>query len=353
MNRLPKVALKSLTIAFVLVTAIGVAGGLYLWQRPSLRFLFSHAGLRETNQCDKEELVIPIDGLDTSVMVYRHRSIKSDRYYYFQHGHAPQKNKHPTLDRLARSLCDATAVNVLIPAIEVEPADKSAESYFERIATVYQTLVKKFPGHYRGFGSCIGANALLVALKRVPESIYPEKMLLTSPFFSGKSILRSYNKRFGSVEGFDILFKLVVTLESDAFDEGEKALIRKAIAASKPGDTDTGQMKTILGQKLFRDIVVLEARHEGLEQIGPETMFAEATNRPPCRYFILHSKHDRIVPYYQGKDLAKYMKDIGLTTSFLGTEVMAHTENKITVTGFLREATHLIRFFDALFEGDV
>ena len=145
--------------------------------------------------------------------------------------------------------------------------------------------------------------------------------------------------------------KMAITLNMDIFSEAEKNLIRKAIAASKPGVTDRSEMKKIMGEKLYNDIAVIKLHHRDFEDISPRTMFGR--KRSNCTYFILHSKTDNIIPYFEGKSLADFMKKRGISTKFLGTEYLEHAQNQASVTGFIKEMKYLIRFFDELFEGDV
>ena len=147
------------------------------------------------------------------------------------------------------------------------------------------------------------------------------------------------------------MVKMAVTLNMEVFSEPEKELIRKAIAASEPGVTDRSKMQKIMGEKLFNDIAVIRLRHADFEAINPGAMFGR--RKSDCKYFILHSKTDNIIPYFEGKNLAEFMQKSGISTKFLGTEYVDHAENRADVTGFVREMQYLVRFFDELFEGDV
>jgi hypothetical protein len=336
MNRKIKKALAILAIGCALLAVAGALALGYLYQLPAMRFLLNQAGFRQPDGCSRKEIFLTVEGERTSVMLYRHRSLQSDRYYYFQHGHTEKSNKHPALDRLASSLCDATGMNVLIPAFDMEREGVTLEYYFQRVAAVYQALAEKFRGRYRAFGACVGANLMLTAFRRLPPEIYPEKMLLTSPSFDGKSLVRAYEKMLGPDREHNLLFKIATTLDPSVFDEREKALMHR-----------------VSGDELFDEMVIFRTNRKILQRINAGTMFGPPGGRPRCTYFIIHSRQDNIVPFYQGEKLAEYMRRTGMSTDFLGTELWSHTENRVTVTGFVREAEQLLRFFDRLFQGDV
>jgi hypothetical protein len=353
MKKRIKKALKMLAVGAVLFMVAGALVVGCLYQRPSIRFLLNQAGFRQPVQCTPKEVFVPVEGERISVLVYRDPSSKSDRYWYFQHGNTEQTNKHPALDRLARSLCDATGMTVLIPALISSGETGTVQQAFQKLAATYQTLNEGFPGRYRAFGVCLGANLLLAALRRVPDQLYPEKMLLLSPAYSGKVLVRAYRKMFGSDREHDLVFKMTSTLDKSVFDEQEQALIRDAMSVSGNAKRESGPMRQVQGEKLFHEMVVFDTNRKALERIGAKTIFDQVVDRPPCTYFIIHSKQDYVIPYYEGENLARYMQDTGISSDFLGTELLSHAENKVTVTGFLREAQQLTRFFDRLFEGDV
>jgi hypothetical protein len=342
------IAILSL-IAFLLLSA----GAAYFiaMNKASVRFLLSNSGFRNPTNYIKQEMYLDVKGTRVPVMTYRHPKAKSNKYFMLQHGLTPDGYQHPKIDRFATSLCDATGMTVLIPFVTGSIQGGSLKNTYDTMANIYIDLVKKFPGRYRAFGACIGANILLVALNRVPAEIYPEKIFMLGPFFQGRTLFDFFNK-LAKPEDIDIMVKMAVTLNMEVYNEAEKDLIRKAIAASKPGTTDRSEMKKILGEKLFHDITVIKLHHRDFEEISPKTMFGEK-NRANCKYFILHSKTDNIIPYFEGKNLADFMKKSGISTEFLGTEYLEHAQNQASVTGFIKEMKYLIRFFDELFEGDV
>ncbi len=354
MNTTLKKFLIGSAVALLAIALLGGIAGAVLYSmassRPSSRFLMSNSGFRVPSDYVRTEEFIRVGGTQVSVMVYRHPSGKSKKYFMLQHGLTPEGHKHPVIDRFAASLCDATGMNILIPYVEGSITGGSLVDAYDRMARIYISLVKHYPGEYRAFGACIGANILLMALNRVPDAIYPQKIFMLGPFFDGSQLLDFYNQA-SNPEEIDIMVKMAVTLNMNVFTEPEKELIRMAIAASKPGVTDRGEMKKIMGEKLFNDIAVVKLRHGDFEAINPRTMFGR--RKTECQYFIIHSKTDNIIPYFEGKNLAAFMQKSGISTKFLGTEYVDHAENRADVTGFIREMQYLIRFFDELFAGDV
>ncbi|HOD15587.1 MAG TPA: hypothetical protein PK307_13440 [Spirochaetota bacterium] len=341
------IVLASLVVLAVISAGVGYA---LMLRDPGVRFLLSNTGFREPARFVKQEVFLDVNGKNVPAMLYRFPGHVSQKYFMLQHGLTPDAYKHPKIDRFARSICDATGMNVIIPMVEGSITGGSLRGAYDRMADIYIATARTYPGQYRAFGACIGANILLVALNRVPDEIYPEKIFMLGPFSDGKVLFAFYNKLLNP-EDIDIMVKLAITLNMDHFSRQEKALISKAIAASKPGVTDRSEMKKILGDKLYNDIAIIKLHHDDFEAINPGSMFAK--NRSRCKYFILHSKTDNIIPFYEGKNLADFMEKSGIDTNFLGTEILDHAENKTSVTGFLHELKYMVRFFNELFEGDV
>ncbi len=354
MKSSPKKIILGVAIALGSILLLAGVAGAILYavavNRPSMRFLMSNSGFRVPKDFVKTEESMDVEGERVFVMVYRHPSGKSGKYFMLQHGLTPDGHRHPVIDRFAASLCDATGMTIVIPYVRGSITGGSLTDAYDRMAKIYIALVKNYPGEYRAFGACIGANVLLMALNRVPDAIYPKKIFMLGPFFDGRKLFEFYNK-ISNPEEFDIMVKMAVTLNMEVFSESEKELIRKAIAASEPGVTDRSKMKKIMGEKLFNDIAVIKLRHADFEAINPGAMFGRG--KTECKYFILHSKTDNIIPYFEGKNLADFMQKSGISTKFLGTEYVDHAENRANVTGFVKEVKYLVRFFDELFEGDV
>jgi len=333
----------------VLLAAVLLSAYLYS-RKPSVQFLLGISGVSAPRDFSRREVMVKAGAVEIPVMVYTPLRGKSDKYWVLQHGITPQAHKHPRIDQLASSLCHAAGVNVLIPYIRGSVEQRDLFDAIREVTTVYRALAAEFPGKYRAMGACIGANGLLIALNDVPPEIYPEKMFLVGPFFDGAELVKSYNEAGLSM---DIIGKMVLTMSSGAFTDEEKELIRKAISISKPGTTDVGEMRKVLGEKLFRDLLVVDLHHRDFESINGPSMLAGKGVLPPCRYFIMHSRTDNIVPYYQGENLYRYLQSLGANTSFLGTEILSHTENSVTVTGLVKETAYMVHFLDDLFANEV
>lgn len=343
------IGIVAISVAVLIAIAGCIAYNIAI-HNTGMKFLLTNTGFRSPGDYTKKEVFIDVKGEKVPVMFYCHKHAKSKKYFMLQHGLTPEGHKHPKIDRFAASICDATGMNVVIPYVRGSIEGGSLTKTYETMADIYTVLVKNYPGRYRAFGACIGANILLVALNRVPDEIYPEKIFMLGPFYDGMTLFEFYNN-LSKPDDIDIMVKMAITLNMDIFSEKEKDLIRKAIAASKPGTTDRSEMKKILGEKLFTDIAVVKLHHKDFEAIGPKTMFGK--NKAKCKFFILHSKTDNIIPYFEGKNLADFMKKSGISTKFLGTEYIEHAQNQTSVTGFIKEMKYLVQFFDELFEGDV
>ncbi|TAL36647.1 MAG: hypothetical protein EPN93_07425 [Spirochaetes bacterium] len=318
-------------------------------RKPSVRYLLSMSGFRNPTSWEKSEFSLEIGQETIPVFLYSSPGARSAKYFYLQHGFTPEGYAHPQLHRMAASLTDATGMSVVVPHLWRGARETANHTkMIDLTARVYSALYERLHGSFRAFGACMGGSALLIALNRVPRDIYPEKIFLVGPFQDGKKLIEYYNSASPEV---DILVKLAISLNSENLTAQEKELVSRAIQLSKPGPTDRSEMRKILGTKLFNDLSVLTFNSNEVEEMNAEKMFAGGV--PKCRYFIMHSLNDTIVPYYEGKGLNEYLKKAGADTAFLGTELFSHTENTITVKGFIREARYLIKFFDELFEGDI
>ena len=330
MNKRRALAVAGIAAGTLVMTVIVAAidGWYLMMSRQSIKFLITNSWFRDPTDYVKSEIMIQMLGEAVPVMVYRHLRAVSVR-------REPVRSHR---DECPHSQCEG--------GIE----GGSLEDAYRRMARINTAVAERYQGRYRAFGACIGANILLVALRRVLPKIYPEKIFLLGPFFRGDSLFTFYN-RLTRPEDIDIVVKMAITLNMNLFSEKEKVLIRRAIVSAKPDLMDRSEMKKILGEKLFNDIAMVRLHHCDFETIGPETMFFPAQNR--CRYFILHSKSAHIIPYFEGRNLAAFMRQSGISTHFLETEILDHAENQTSVSGFVAEMKHLIRFFDELFEGDI
>ncbi|MFW5770741.1 MAG: alpha/beta hydrolase family protein [Spirochaetota bacterium] len=345
---------KFLLLVFSSLVLIIIIMGVYaysLYQRPGVRYILNMSGYMEPSNFVKSEETLRVDGTQIPVMKYTRPQGPSDKWFILIHGFAPSAHEHPRINQMAASICDATGMSVLIPRV---PAffqeNKDVQPIIDNIRTVYLALTKEFSGQYRAFGACLGGTFLLMALQDVPVDIYPEKILLFGPMNDGKWLQEKMNQ---NNQQLDFIVKLAITGNHDAFSSAEKKLIHKAMMSSSPGKTDTTKMKQILGTSLYNDISILNIDDSFFsdfrESIPPGSINQEAR----CRYFILHSHNDDIIPFSEGKSLFHYMKEQGKNVRFYGTETTGHTDSTVTVTGLYQEMKYLTNFFDSLFEGDV
>ena len=347
-------------IGFVLffIMLVGIVSYVY-YTKPSVKFLLSHAGIIKLDNYNKERVFIKLDDVESPVLLYRSKNRASNKYFVLIHGFAPTGENHKKMDLLARSITGSTGMNVLVPRIS-KFLDKQAKlpEAVKNIREVYLKLNEKYPGEYRAFGSCLAGTSLLSALKTVPKKIYPKKIFLYGSFNIGDSIVNLVNENLKGDEDKDsiqpdFLLKLALTSNMDKFTEKEQDLIHKAIMKVKPGKTDEKRMEKILGKSLFNVISVINIDKNFLEKSGASKLLKGYEVLPNCKYFILHSKNDDIIPYEEGQSLSKFLKKQGGDVDFFGTELFSHTENNITVTGTYQEIKYMVSFFDGLFKGDV
>lgn len=336
----------------VLLALCAVAGGLaaWYWQRPSVRFLSVITGIAEPRGVTRlEEFVTPA-GRPVSVMVYRVARPAAKRYFMLIPGLTPEGNRHDKIDRMARAFCYATGITILVPDVAaLHGPTLDAGALRREIAGTYLALRDRYPGDYQAFGACFGASALVAAMATVPADRYPKKMLLYGPFMDGRELLTFYNKVNADV---DFIVKLGISARMDIFTPAEQALIKKAMTLAGSGTTDRSRIRRIVGERLFNDIAVVRLRQPDLEAVNVDTLFGRGRPVPDCRYFILHSKSDTIIPLREGENLFAYLRRQGAHAQFLGTTLFSHTENRVTVTGMVTEFRYLVAFFDDYFAGD-
>ncbi|HOW82505.1 MAG TPA: hypothetical protein PK573_08095 [Spirochaetota bacterium] len=346
--------MKKIATAAAIILLLGSSLSVFVYfrylQKPSVKFLLHMTGITKPRFVKKESITITWANRDISVIRYFNTRLSSNINYMMIHGVTPQGNNHPQMHLISQAITDVTGMNMLVPSITGLEGEKEMSEAIRDISLVYEGLHARIPGDYRAFGVCLAASGLMVALNSVPPEIYPKKVFLIGPFLEGKQLVDFYNSNKMEV---DFFVKMAISMKSDHFSEKEKILISRAIRASEPGPTDTAAMKKILGQKLFNDMVIMDLHNKGLENIDGNMMFKSGKKIPDCKYFILHASNDRIIPQVQGRRFNEFLKLSGARTSFLGTELFEHTQNTVTVTGFIKEVKYLINFFDELFEGDV
>jgi hypothetical protein len=342
-----------ISIAVLLVIIVCVLGLLIAVLRmPSVKYLLNMSGYLKPGNFVKSEEYISVKGIPVPVMIYRHPSRKTDLYFVLIHGFTAEAHKHPQIDRMASSLCDATGMTIAVPRIDSFLEKEMNYSHITaNIEAVYLSFTEKYRGRYRAFGACLGGTGLLMALRNIPQAVYPQKIFLYGPLIDGKHLVNAINQEKNT--RFDIIVKLALSGGMEAFTPEEKDLIHRAMMASGTGPTDESRMRRILGDRLYHDLSVVKFSNAAVEAVTPRGMLDAANRIPDCTYYIMHSKSDQIIPYVEGVNLSKYISGQGGRVRFFGTELVSHTENRVTVTGFFHEALYLVRFFNELFAGDV
>ncbi len=290
------------------------------------------------------------DEREIPVMVYRSTERKTDLYYFLVHGFAPKAHRHEKIDNMAASLCSATGMNVIVPMI---PAffqkGATSQQVSSELALIYTAACKKYPGRYRTFAACLGSTILLMGLKEVKEKYLPEKIFLYGSLYDGTVLLKKMQKQGAEI---DFIVKLVMAARSQMFNEKEKELIHKALMATEPGPTDESRMRQILGEKLYGNMSILRFSKNDIRELDP-AISGNIEKYSKSKIFILNPRSDRIIPFGEGKKLAKVLRKKGAEVNFLGTGLFGHTENRITAKGIIEEFRYMYRFFSELFEGDL
>lgn len=352
--------LLKLALVFFLIVLI-VFGILFYryYNKPSVKFILSQAGIINLNNYMKKNEVIKLNGINNPVVHYSSTANKSKKYFVLIHGFAPTGEKHKNIDLLARSITSSTGMDVLVPRIE-KFLDRQAKlpEAVDNIREIYLKLNEKYPGKYRAFGSCLAGTALLSALKKVPEEIYPQKIFLYGSFNIGDSLVDLVNNKLKDKNGKqairpDFLLKLALTSNMKNFSLEEQDFIHNAMMKVEPGITDEKRMQKILGKSLFNDISIINIDKKFLKKSGASNLLNGYKVFPNCKYFIVHSKHDNIIPYEEGQSLSKFLKKQGGKVDFFGTELFSHTENNISATGLYHELKYMVHFFDKLFKNDI
>jgi len=317
--------------------------------------LLIQGGYLSPDRALKEEIKVTVDGIQVPVYHYHTRS-PSDRYYVFIHGLTPLGYKHPALNDLAKALVDATGMHVFIPDFtHYVRKNRNMDSIKKGVSGIYMKLQDTYPGKYRGFGSCIGGSILMNSMLEVARGKVPEKIFLYGPYNHGKGLvplLQAAAKQNNKNTDLDFLVRLTLSSRNEYFNDREKKLIEKAMLSTSPGLTDETKMRRILGKDLFRNISIFKFTHDDMKIMDVKTKNI-SEHLAATRFYIIHSKNDRLIPFQQGKNLAEVLKVDGLNVSFVGTEIFSHSKNKISVTGIYNEARYLVDFFNELFEGDI
>ena len=337
-------------IVLALLCAVAFAIFFHYWQQPSVKYLLTMGGYLPVYGISITEERITVNNKTVPLDIYRKKNAHSNTYFVLFHGLTPQAHKHPQLVQMAKSIAFATGMNVIVPKIpEYFIKDATLHDVKQGIRSLYSSIVNAYPGHYRAFGACLSGTVMLSAFTMLPQNIYPEKILLFGPMFQGNTIKGTLFEKYFDV---DFLVKLTISSNMSMFNPEEKDLIHKAMMSANMGITDETRMKQILGDRLFRDISIVTIDEEYLKKTGARTLLKNYKAIPNCKYFILHSKTDRIIPFDEGKSLFNFLKGSGTFSEFLGTELLDHVSGRITVKGFVSELKYMKHFFDELFEGD-
>jgi len=315
---------------------------------PSYRFLADMANIQKPVNYKRRKIYLNISG-NKKIWAYKYDNpkVKSNIYFILFHGGNPSGATHPQLIKLAASMCDATGFHIITPHLAEEYKGLQFKKIVPVIKDTYTAFFNKFKGEHYVFGTCISSSMVMLALNILPAKLYPQKVFLMGAPAQGKSLIKYYNKNGAKI---DFMVKMAISVRERNFTKEEKKLIQNAIDSTKPGITDKTKMKQILGKKLFHDISVINLKNKDIESFDAKKLFYRKGKMPNCQYYILHSKNDNIIPEMQGEELANIIKSNGRKTNFLGTSIFGHTQNQITVSGFLKELNDLIIFFNGLFE---
>lgn len=295
----------TLAAIFITISIAATIGAYILGSNPGTRFLLLQANIINPVRVIKEEFTINTE--ETKIPVYHyHSKIKSDRYYIFLHGLTPLGYKHPTINSFAAAFVDATGINVFIPDFtHYIKKNQNFKTIETGVSKIYLKLNKLYPGRYRGFGACIGGSVLLNAMSELPKDVLPEKIFLYGPYNNGKGLMPVLKAAADSAnEKVDFIVRLTLSSRDENFSEQERDLIEKALTATKPGKTDTTRMKKILGSDLFNTISVINFNQSDLKDLDVEVS-GLTDHFSDTKFFIIHSKTDRIIPFQEGKKSIK------------------------------------------------
>ena len=178
-----------------------LAAALLLCRKPSVKYLLNMSGMREPGALHMKDAVLSRDAGPLPVRIYLPPGVTPTRNFILFHGFAPQGERHPQLNLMARSICDAAGMRVIIPRVD---------SYFRKGATlreisddtreIYLRLVKEYPGRNSAFGACIGATVLLNAMRNVPPGDQPGNLFLFGPLGDGRGLEEMLRKNSMEVD---------------------------------------------------------------------------------------------------------------------------------------------------------
>lgn len=343
MSKLAKIAGISFVIIFLLIAiVIGV-----LYTNPAISFMLIMNDIIPAWGVFSYEVELPLQDASTKMTIYTPFLSKNNTYYFCVHGLTPQGYAHPSMIKLAKALAIATKRIVLVPYLYGSETERDALDATKGIKDMYLAVRKKYPGRYNGFGACISATMLVAALKDVPLELYPDKLFLYGPLLNGEMLINFYNTSGMEV---DFIVKLANAIRHPALTDNEKKLVSKAIAATQPGVTDKHHMKQMLGDNLYKKVDSLKVENPEFKQLNELALFKKDMPLPGCRYYILHSRGDNIIPFSMGVSMHKYLLQRGLQSRFVATGVFQHTQKDRSFTKIRIEFNDIYAFLTDLFK---
>lgn len=340
----------SIAIIVLIIVSLLCIGSIILYSKPSVTFMLVMNEIVPAWGVTAKEADLALTNGQTKMTIYtRIINSKKDRYYFCLHGLTPQGYTHPSLVTLAKALALATGRRVLVPYLKGSETTRDILDATNEVASMYCQVRKNYPGKYNGFGACISATMLVGALRNVPLALYPDKLFLYGPFLNGEMLMHFYNTAGQDV---DFIVKLANAMRHAKTTEDEKKLISQAIVATKPGKTNKDEMKKILGIELYTKVDTLKIENPEFKAINELTLFNAKKPLPQCKYYILHSKSDNIIPYSMGVSLHKYLLQLGLTSTFVATGTFQHTQTQKSIKTLYNEYKEIKSFFDDLFSDD-
>lgn len=346
MKKIPLLTALVLAISICIAIASGV---LRLYFKPSVRFMLAMNDTIAPTEILERETSLRVNGEDIPMLIYSRVNGSSGRYFFLIHGLTPKSYKHPTIKKISSAIAWASNYTVLVPHIRGSETSRSIKEVCREIVQIYTDLRAQYKGRFHAFGACISATILLLALNDVPLELYPEKVYLHGPFLNGEMLADFYNKSGMEV---DYIVKMANAIRNKSFSESEKALLSKAIAATRPGITDREEMRRILGEELYSKTEKAPVDYSEFKEINELTLFPKDRSLPRCKYYITHSRSDNIIPYSMGMGLHQYLLQRGLSSRFLATGAFQHSDSAGSMFKIVGEARALIEFFDDLFDED-
>ncbi|MCX8125366.1 MAG: hypothetical protein N3F66_14555 [Spirochaetes bacterium] len=340
--------IKKLVIFTLILFLLFSSIFLIVYSNPVVRFMMVMNEIIPAWGVSSVEVTLPLkEGKHTKMTIYQRILGYHDRYYFCIHGMTPQGYTHPSLVKLAKALALATGRKVLVPYLYGSETDRDVIDATKEIQTMYMEVRKRYPGKYNGFGACISATMLVAALKDIPLELYPDKIFMYGPFLNGQMLMHFYNTSGMEV---DFIVKLANAMRHPHITDEEKKLVSKAIAATKPGITDRQEMKRVLGDALFKKIDSLKVENPEFKQINEMTLFEKGKPLPKCKFYILHSRTDNIIPFSMGMSMHKYLLQRGLQSTFVATGAFHHTQKDRSFSKLKTEFNEIYNFFKDLFE---